>query len=596
MDVLAFYLRVSTPKQVEEGISLDHQLEKMHEYAKKHRGIISDENVFVEKGKTGTNDNRPEFQRMVTLGLRNPPPFSKILVWSFSRFARDQEDSIINKMMLKRNGVSVVSINPGEDIPEGDFAFIQERLIENADDRFSRSLSINVKSTFISHSERGYWLTSRYPFGYKLIHEMDGKKERKKLKIDPPNAGLVEKMFALSDRGLSVKRIRKAMLVDGEEFTDAMIYGILHNRHYCGDRVIRSKISKFNSSNEPHTIIENTHPPIIDRRLFERVQRKMRKHKKSPETKGLVGNKLFTGLITCVRCGLIMCFSQTKSQKKGSDSKLKYYGCKHQCQGRLIKEDKLLDLILDAFEKTLFDEKILKKAIEEAEELRKKNSAAEKRERLSVQLEDLRLRRERLIEQIEEGTISKELIKERMATLGGKINSLESKLEYEYPIAEKNITLKDAQAFVAVVKRDLKKTSKRFYAMRSIINRIEFIYPKIVIHTTVLSLQDRIEINYIEPPEIPKKIGSCTIHELRSYVRKIRYYENDKSHPSRRVSKWTRADLCNYISRYRSRAEAKVISRHWMLYARYVNPRTTKGRDFSTFSFTRIRTLQGKNL
>ena len=74
---------------------------------------------FVEAESARTAD-RPEFQRMIGLSKQKEPPFTIILVWKLSRFARNREDSILYKAMLRKHGVSVVSINEHiEDSPSG---------------------------------------------------------------------------------------------------------------------------------------------------------------------------------------------------------------------------------------------------------------------------------------------------------------------------------------------------------------------------------------------------------------------------------------------------------------------------------------------
>jgi site-specific DNA recombinase len=57
---------------------------------------------------------------MISLARRPNKPFEQILVWKYSRFARNREDSILYKAMLKKTGVQVVSINePFDDTPTG---------------------------------------------------------------------------------------------------------------------------------------------------------------------------------------------------------------------------------------------------------------------------------------------------------------------------------------------------------------------------------------------------------------------------------------------------------------------------------------------
>ena len=97
----ALYIRVSTDKQ--EELSPDAQKRLLLDYAKKHKILIKDEHIFIENGISGRNARkRPEFQKMISLAKSKPAPFQVILVWKFSRFARNQEESIVYKSMLKK--------------------------------------------------------------------------------------------------------------------------------------------------------------------------------------------------------------------------------------------------------------------------------------------------------------------------------------------------------------------------------------------------------------------------------------------------------------------------------------------------------------
>ena len=103
------YVRVSTDKQ--EELSPDSQEKLLREYAAKNNIIIL--KVFFEIGISGRKaDKRPEFQKMIGLAKSSDHPVDVILVWKFSRFARNQEESIVYKSLLrKQSNVDVVSVS-----------------------------------------------------------------------------------------------------------------------------------------------------------------------------------------------------------------------------------------------------------------------------------------------------------------------------------------------------------------------------------------------------------------------------------------------------------------------------------------------------
>ena len=110
------YIRVSDESQDE--YSPDSQLKKIRDYASKEGYIIPDEYVFYDDGISGRDvKKRVEFNRMIALAQEGSHPFEAIFVWKFSRCARNQEQAILFKNLLRKCGVSVVSVS--EPIPDG---------------------------------------------------------------------------------------------------------------------------------------------------------------------------------------------------------------------------------------------------------------------------------------------------------------------------------------------------------------------------------------------------------------------------------------------------------------------------------------------
>lgn len=96
-------------------------MEKIRLYAERNRILLPKEFIFVDEGISGRKTkNRPAFNEMIGLAKCNPKPFDVILVWKFSRFARNREDSIVYKSMLrKERNIDVVSVS--EDIGDDTF-------------------------------------------------------------------------------------------------------------------------------------------------------------------------------------------------------------------------------------------------------------------------------------------------------------------------------------------------------------------------------------------------------------------------------------------------------------------------------------------
>ena len=127
MKRICLYGRVSTPTPAIKQIPISSQISQMREWCAVNGYVVNDTHIFIEKGLTGTNDERPQFQEMIALATRKTPPFEYILVWDFSRFARNSDDSMLHKAILSKNGLRVLSLE--DDIPDSPYGSLIERFI-----------------------------------------------------------------------------------------------------------------------------------------------------------------------------------------------------------------------------------------------------------------------------------------------------------------------------------------------------------------------------------------------------------------------------------------------------------------------------------
>lgn len=101
--------------------------------------------IFLDEGISGRNAaKRPAFNEMIALAKRKPKPFDVILVWKYSRFARNREDSVVYKSMLRKDlNIDVVSIS--EDVGDDKMSVLFEAMIEAMDEYYSINLAEEVK-------------------------------------------------------------------------------------------------------------------------------------------------------------------------------------------------------------------------------------------------------------------------------------------------------------------------------------------------------------------------------------------------------------------------------------------------------------------
>ncbi len=161
----AYYIRVSTDDQAE--FSPDSQRKKILEYAEKNNIIIPEEFHFEDIGISGREaEKRPQFMKMISIAKTKPKPFDIVLLWKFSRFARNREDSIVYKRLLRKKcEIDVVSIS--ENLGDDKISELIEGIIETMDEFYSINLAEEVKRGMNEKFSRG-GVVSYPPFGYKM--------------------------------------------------------------------------------------------------------------------------------------------------------------------------------------------------------------------------------------------------------------------------------------------------------------------------------------------------------------------------------------------------------------------------------------------
>ena len=164
LKIAAAYIRVSTDDQ--EEYSPDSQVRLIREYARKNGYLLPEEYVFQDDGiSAATARKRPAFNRMIALAKEKERPFDAILVLMFSRFARNREESVLYKGLLRKQGISVISVK--EPAVDGPFGTLIESIIEWFDEYYLINLSAEVKRGMSEKFLRGEAMGTA-PFGYRI--------------------------------------------------------------------------------------------------------------------------------------------------------------------------------------------------------------------------------------------------------------------------------------------------------------------------------------------------------------------------------------------------------------------------------------------
>lgn len=304
----ALYIRVSTHSQ--EELSPDSQKRLLLDYAEKNHFLVEEQWIFQENGISGrTADKRPQFQQMIASAKSDSHPFDAILVWKFSRFARNQEESIVYKSMLRgKYGVDVISIS--EPIMEGPFGSLIERIIEWMDEFYSIRLSGDVSRGMTEKALRGGY-QSRPPLGYHLSHNSNAHGE---LELYAPEVSIVQNIFSwYTQDGLSPYSIARKLNAmglstsQGNPFETRSVTYILQNPVYAGLIRWNRMDSRTGCLRDSSSWIQTKgqHPAIVSAELFQQAQKRLSRESAScPYAKpSQAVHHWLGGILKCPLCG-----------------------------------------------------------------------------------------------------------------------------------------------------------------------------------------------------------------------------------------------------------------------------------------------------
>ena len=252
MKTAVIYARYSSDSQTEQ--SIDGQLRVCTEYAKSHDILILD--TYIDRAMTGTNDNRPDFQRMMKESNRKQ--WNYVIVYKFDRFSRNKYETAMHKKTLKDNGIKVVSAT--EFVPDTPEGIIFESMLEGYAEYYSAELSQKIRRGNNESRRKGNLTGGKIPYGYK--------NENKKAVVVPEEAEIVRYIYEQYSIGVYVKDIiselnSKGLLHKGKPFAKNTVYGILSNERYSG-------IYRHNDE-----VFTNIYPQIVPSEIFSVVRQKV---------------------------------------------------------------------------------------------------------------------------------------------------------------------------------------------------------------------------------------------------------------------------------------------------------------------------------
>lgn len=517
--ITALYERLSQEDKLEgESNSIANQKKILERYCREH-GITAYRHYDEDDGYSGTNFNRPGFQRM--LADIKAGKIKRVIVKDMSRFGRDYlQVGFYTDMLFPDFGVHFIAVNDGVDSTRGENEFTAIRNVFN--EMYARDTSKKIRATWQSKGKSGEHLTTIPPYGY-----MKDPDNKKKWIIDEEAAAVVQQIFALCVSGMGPTQIAKWLekheiynptaysqakgrpvtnkpTANPYKWTNETVSRTLERIEYLGHTVnfktrkqsYKSKKKLWNDPSE-WVIFENTQPPIVEESVFLIVQN-IRRSRRRPTKMGDMG--IFSGLLYCAECGgkMYQCRATNFTEEQ------KYFICstyrkgKDLCTTHSIKNVVLHEIVLRNLREAIeYVTQYEAEFIQEAADSRLRERDAEfsrKRETLS-RAESRIAELDNLFKHLYEDNVTGKLSDELFIKMSRdyeleqeNLKSMAEVLREEIKQQEKQKT--NVKAFISVVKKYTDMQELDASILREFIDRIE------VSHTDKKSKTREITIVY----------------------------------------------------------------------------------------------------
>ena len=403
------YARYSSDNQREE--SIEGQIRECTAYAEKN-GITVIKH-YIDRAFSAKTDNRPEFQQMIKDSGKKL--FDVVLVWKFDRFARNRFDSANYKMILKKNGVHLISVM--EPIAEGSQGILVETLLEGMAEYYSAELSEKVIRGQTENALKGKCTGGTGTIGYKID-------DAKFYHLDPLTAPLVLEAFQRYDNGdkmveivnfLNDKGVRNML---GGKMTHSSVNTMLKNRRYIGELSFRD------------IVVPDAIPVIVPKDLFDRVQKRLDKNKRAPACSKADEEYLLTTKLFCGKCGALM-FGESGTSATGRT--YYYYKCanvkrRKGCNKKTVQKEWLEDLVVRETMKLIQDDAVIDKIVQLVMDVQNQENTTIPL--LEKQLREVNKKLDNLMKAIEDGLYTR-TTKERLEALEIQKDELTAKIADE---------------------------------------------------------------------------------------------------------------------------------------------------------------------
>ncbi len=426
---VGIYCRLSVDHHDKKSESIENQITIIKKYIEDNNLNINKKaffeiyDIYIDKGISGTTFKREGFERLLEDVKKKV--VNCIIVKDLSRFGRNylETGNYIEKI-FPFIGVRFIAIS--ENFDSMDASADSKKLLLNiknlTNDMYAKQISKNVILSRRQYAEKGQFIGSVAPYGYKIVKDELGRH----LEVRKECIGVVKLIYSSFLSGMSYRNIaallyekkihRYTEMVkyghvfceEGEElyqWKEDVIMSILTKRVYKGclvqgkyqSKLKTGKKNVINENQDDWIIVENAHEAMIDAKTFEAVQEILKGRAEERLEKGieevhvpLNNENVYGSLIYCAKCGLRM-QALYKNGKYKYHCRANYYIDGRQCEQNIITEEKVEELVKGEIRNFLKENKIKGKDLVELN----RHIAEEKRDMYITEINKLRIQLER---------------------------------------------------------------------------------------------------------------------------------------------------------------------------------------------------------
>ena len=490
----ALYCRLSCDDDLQgDSNSIRNQKMLLKQYADEHK--LRNVRFYVDDGYSGSNFDRPDFQRMIR--DIDEGKVSTVIVKDMSRFGRDHIlVGYYTKYYFAEADVRFIAVYDQVDSeinPDDDITPFKNILNE----MYAKDCSKKIKAVMKAKGNAGKHLATHPPLGYKKDPN-----DKEKWVIDERGAKTVREIFSLCMNGYGPTQIARILTErkidtpvvyfhkhglptpaklreDSEIWDQKSVARILENVEYTGCTVNFKTYKKSYKSKkriklpqEDWLIFENTQEVIIDRQTFDSVQ-KIRQCKRRPSRMGEMSS--LSGMVYCADCGKRMYLCRCTTMKQAE-----YFNCstyrkkkKNLCTSHQITVKAVETLLLDDLKRTL---RFAQSQKEEFLRMLEENSEVKTKQEIKENLRELSAAEER-IKALDK--IIQSLYEDKVAGILSEERYL--KLSDTYETEQADLTEK-AQMLKAEIEKDKKEKDEilDFLCLVEKYSSIEELTPEII--------------------------------------------------------------------------------------------------------------------